>query len=92
MKRVPMMGMVMMGMGMGMAMMGGMMMGGCMNNRMNSNNKSIRRFGMMKKSVKIDGFLQKIAKNESPLIIKNKKLVDGKGSFRVAQEILKIWQ
>jgi hypothetical protein len=47
---------------------------------------------MMVKSTKIDGFLQKIAKDESPFIIKNKKLVDGKGSFRVAQEILKIRQ
>ena len=49
-------------------------------------------FGMMVKSTKIDGFLQKIAKDESPFIIKNKKLIDGKGSFRVAQEILKIRQ
>ena len=37
-------------MGMGMAMMAGLMMGSCMNNRMNSNKKSVRRFGMMKKS------------------------------------------
>ena len=42
------MGMAMMGMGM--AMMAGMMMGSCMNDRMNSNKKSMRRFGMMKKS------------------------------------------
>ena len=46
--------MAMMGMGMGMAMMAGMMMGSCMNNRMNSNKKSIRRFGMMKKSDESD--------------------------------------
>ena len=37
-------------MGMGMAMMAGMMMGSCMNDRKNSNKKSMRRFGMMKKS------------------------------------------
>ena len=37
-------------MGMGMAMMAGMMMGSFMNDRMNSNKKSMRRFGMMKKS------------------------------------------
>ena len=37
-------------MGMGMAMMAGMMMGSCMNNRISSNKKSVRRFGMMKKS------------------------------------------
>ena len=43
-----------MGMGMGMAMMVGMMMGRCMNNRMNSNKKSMRRFGMMKKSDESD--------------------------------------
>ena len=43
-----------MGMGMGMAMMAGMMMGSCMNNRMNSNKKSMRRFGMMKKSDESD--------------------------------------
>ena len=56
MKRGPMMGMAMMGMGMGMgmAMMAGMMIGGCMNNRMNSNKKSMRRFGMMKKSDESD--------------------------------------
>ena len=42
------MGMAMMGMGM--AMMAGMMMGRCINERMNSNKKSMRRFGMMKKS------------------------------------------
>ena len=47
MKRGPMMGIAMMGMGM--AMMAGMMMGSCMNDRMNSNKKSMRRFGMMKK-------------------------------------------
>jgi hypothetical protein len=41
-------------MGMGMAMMAGMMMGCCMNNRMNSNKKSMRRFGMMKKSDESD--------------------------------------
>ena len=41
-------------MGMGMAMMAGMMIGSCMNNRMNSNKKSIRRFGMMKKSDESD--------------------------------------
>ena len=54
MKRVPMMGMAMMGMGMGMAMMAGMMAGSCMKNRMNSNKKSMRRFGMMKKSNESD--------------------------------------
>ena len=48
MKRGPMIGIAMMGMGM--AMMAGMMMGCCMNSRMNSNKKSMRRFGMMKKS------------------------------------------
>ena len=47
-----MIGMAMMGMGM--AMMAGMMMGNCMNNRMNSNKKSVRRFGMMKKSDESD--------------------------------------
>ena len=52
MKRGPMIGMAMMGMGM--AMMAGMMMGSCMNNRMNSNKKSMRRFGMMKKSDESD--------------------------------------
>ena len=41
-------------MGMGMAMMAGMMMGSCMNNRMNPNKKSMRRFGMMKKSDESD--------------------------------------
>ena len=40
--------------GMGMVMMAGLMMGYCMNNRMNSNKKSIRRFGMMKKSDESD--------------------------------------
>ena len=54
MKKGPMMGMAMMGMGMGMAMMAGMMMGSCMNNRMNSNKKSVRRFGVMKKSDESD--------------------------------------
>ena len=52
MKRVPMIGMAMMGMGM--AMIAGMMMGNCMNDRMNSNKKSMRKFGMMKKSEKSD--------------------------------------
>ena len=46
------MGMAMMRMGM--AMMAVMMMGSCMNNRMNSNKKSMRRFGMMKKSDESD--------------------------------------
>ena len=41
-------------MGMGMAMMAGMMMGSCLNNRLNSNKKSMRRFGMMKKSDESD--------------------------------------
>ena len=41
-------------MGMGMALMSGMMMGSCLNNRMNSNKKSMRRFGMMKKSDESD--------------------------------------
>ncbi len=41
-------------MGMGMAMMAGIMMGSCMNNRMNSNKKSVRRFGVMKKSDESD--------------------------------------
>ena len=41
-------------MGMGIAMMAGMMMGSCLNNRMNSNTKSVRRFGMMKKSDESD--------------------------------------
>ena len=50
MKRSSTVAIAMMGMGMGMAMMVGMMMGNCMNNRMNSNKKSMRRFGMMKKS------------------------------------------
>ena len=48
------MAMMGMGMGMGMAMMAGMMMGSCMNNRMNSNKKSMRKFGMMKKSDESD--------------------------------------
>ena len=47
-----MMGMAMVGMGM--AMMAGMMMGNCLNDRMNSNKKSMRRFGMMKKSDESD--------------------------------------
>ena len=47
-----MMGMAMMGMGM--AMMVGMMMGSCLNTRMNSNKKSVRRFGMMEKSDESD--------------------------------------
>ena len=50
MKSGPMMGMAVMGM----AMMAGMIMGNCMNNRMNSNKKSVRRFGMMKKSDESD--------------------------------------
>ena len=41
-------------MGMGIAMMAGMMMGSCLNNSMNSNKKSIKRFGMMKKSDESD--------------------------------------
>ena len=52
MKRGPMIGIAMMGMGM--AMMAGMMMGSCLNNRMNSNRKLMRRFGMMKKSDESD--------------------------------------
>ena len=48
MKKRPMMGMAMTGMGM--AVMAGIIMGSCMTNRMNSNKKSVRRFGMMKKS------------------------------------------
>ena len=47
-------------------------------------------FGLSVKSTEIDKFLQNIAKNELPFTIKNRKLVDGKGSLRVAQEILKI--
>jgi hypothetical protein len=47
-----MMGIAMMGMGV--AMMAGMMMGSCLNNRMNSNKKSMKRFGMMKKSDESD--------------------------------------
>ena len=47
-----MIGMAMMGMGM--AMMAGIIMGNCMNNRMNSNKKSMRRFGMMKKTDESD--------------------------------------
>ena len=46
------MGMAMMGLSM--AMMAGMMMGSCMNNRMNSNKKPMKRFGMMKKSDESD--------------------------------------
>ena len=45
-------------MGMGLAMMAGMMMGSCLNNRMNSNKKMMRKFGMMKKSDESD--LQKV--------------------------------
>ena len=41
-------------MGISMAMMAGMMMGSCMKNRMNSNKKSVRRFGMMNKSDESD--------------------------------------
>ena len=52
MKRGPMIGIAMMGMGM--AIMAGMMMGSCLNNRMNSNKKLMRRFGMMKKSDESD--------------------------------------
>ena len=52
MKRGPMTGITMMGMGM--AMMAGIMMGSCLNNRMNSNKKLMRRFGMMKKSDESD--------------------------------------
>ena len=46
------MGMAMMGISM--AMMAGMMMGSYMKNSMNSNKKSVRRFGMMKKSDESD--------------------------------------
>ena len=53
MKKSPIMGMAVMGMGMAM-MAGMMMMGSCMNNRMNSSKKSMRRFGMMKKSDESD--------------------------------------
>ena len=52
MKRGPMMGIAMMGISM--SMMAGMMMGSCMKNRMNSNKKSVRRFGMMNKSDESD--------------------------------------
>ena len=52
MKRVPMIGIAMMGMGM--AMMAGMKMGSYMDDRMNSSKKSMRRFGMMKKSDESD--------------------------------------
>ena len=52
MKRDSMIRMAMMGMGM--AMMAGMLMGSCLNNRMNSNKKSMRRFGVMKKSDESD--------------------------------------
>ena len=52
MKSGPMIGIAMMGMGM--AMMAGMMMGSCLDNRMNSNKKSMKRFGMMKKSDESD--------------------------------------
>ena len=54
MKRSSTVAKAVMGMGMGIAMMAGMMMGRCMNNRMNSNKKSMRRFGMMKKSDESD--------------------------------------
>ena len=54
MKRSSKVAMVVMGMGMGMTMMAGMMMGKCMNIRMNSNKKSIRKFGNMKKSDESD--------------------------------------
>ena len=54
MKRSSTVAMAMIGMGMGMAMMAGMMMRSCSNNRMNSNKKSMRRFGMMKKSDESD--------------------------------------
>ena len=54
MKRSSKVAMAVMGMGMGMAMMAGMMMGSCLNNRMNSNKKSMRRFGMMKESDESD--------------------------------------
>ena len=47
-----MMGMAMMGIGI--AMMTGMIMGSCLNNRMNSNKKSMKRFGIMKKSDESD--------------------------------------
>jgi len=52
MKRSSTVAMVMMGMGI--AMMAGMMIGSCLNNRMNSNKKSMKRFGMMKKSDESD--------------------------------------
>ena len=52
MKRGSMMGMAMIGMGM--AMMAGMMMGSCITDRMSSNKKTMRRFGMMKKSDESD--------------------------------------
>ena len=52
MKRDPLIGLAMMGMGM--AMMAGMMMGSCLNNHINSNKKSMRRFWMMKKSDESD--------------------------------------
>ena len=48
MKRSPMIGIAMMGMGM--AMMAGMMMRSCLNNSMSLNKKTVRKFGMMKKS------------------------------------------
>ena len=52
MKRSPIMGMAVMGMGM--SMMAGMLMGSCINNCMDSNKKSMRRFKMMKKSDESD--------------------------------------
>ena len=51
-KMGPMMGMALMGMGV--AMIAGMMMGNCIDNRMNSGKKSMKRFGMMKKSDESD--------------------------------------
>ena len=47
-----MIGMAMMGMSM--AMIAGMMMGSCMKDQMNSNKKSMRKFGMMEKSDESD--------------------------------------
>ena len=47
-------------------------------------------FGLRIKSTEINKFLQNIAKNKLPFGIKDRKLVDGKGSLRVTQEILKI--
>ena len=39
---------------MGMAMMAGMIMGYCINNRMNSHKKSMKKFGVIKKSDESD--------------------------------------